>query len=264
MGRVTSRDGTSIAYERDGRGPAVVLVGGAMDDGAENAPLVPRLAERFTVYNYARRGRGGSGDTPPYAVRREIEDLAAVIGEAGGSAHVYGVSSGGALTLEAAAAGAAIGRLAVYEVPYNLDEDGPHWNRRDAEQVERLLADGRRDDVIELFMRTVGSSEQDIAGAKASPFWRALRELAHTLAYDGACVGDGPPPAGRLATIILPTLVLTGSPDAHPGLPPGFMDRAADAIAASIPGARRQTLDGQGHVADPEVAAAALIPFFGS
>lgn len=103
MGHVTSKDGTSIAYERAGRGPAIVLVGGGLDDGSENAPLASALAERFTVYNYARRGRGGSGDTPPYAVSREIEDLDALIAEAGGMAHVYGVSTGGALALEAAA-----------------------------------------------------------------------------------------------------------------------------------------------------------------
>ena len=105
--RVTSNDGTTIAYDRKGSGPAVVLVGGALDDGAENASLVPALAEHFTVYNYARRGRGASGFTEPYAVEREIEDLDALIAEAGGSAHLFGASSGGALALEAAAAGSA-------------------------------------------------------------------------------------------------------------------------------------------------------------
>ena len=155
MDRVTSKDGTSIAYQHDGRGPAVILVGGAIDDGSDNAPLIPELAENFTVYNYARRGRGESGDTPPYTVEREIEDLQALIAEHGGSAHVFGASSGGGLALEAAAAGVAIDRLAVYEVPYAMAEDGPHWNRRDVPEVEELLADGRRGDVVELFMRTV-------------------------------------------------------------------------------------------------------------
>src|SRR5918994_5056994 len=123
MGRVTSNDGTSIAYDRKGTGPAVILVGGGLDDGSENAPLVPGLAEHFTVYNYARRGRGDSGDTLPYALEREIEDLEALIADAGGSAHLYGVSSGGALALEAAAAGIAVRRLAVYEVPYMTTDD---------------------------------------------------------------------------------------------------------------------------------------------
>jgi pimeloyl-ACP methyl ester carboxylesterase len=265
MDRVTSKDGTSIAYEHDGRGPAVILVGGAIDDGSENAPLIPELAENFTVYNYARRGRGESGDTPPYAVEREI-DLEALIAEAGGSAHVFGTSSGGGLALEAAAAGLAIDRLAVYEVPYTLDEDGPHWNRGDVPEVEELLAKGRRGDVVELFMRMVGSSEEDIAGARGSPFWPALEALAHTLAYDAACMGDGPPPTARLATITRPTLVATGggSPDSHAsGLPAGFMDRAADAIAASIPLAERRIIDGGGHMVDATLVAPVLERFFG-
>jgi pimeloyl-ACP methyl ester carboxylesterase len=127
---VTSKDGTSIAYEHDGRGPAVILVGGPIDDGSENAPLIPELAERFTVNNYARRGRGESGDTPPYAVEREIEDLQALITEHGGAAHVFGASSGSGLALEAAAAGVAIDRLAVYEVPYAMAEDALEPARR--------------------------------------------------------------------------------------------------------------------------------------
>jgi pimeloyl-ACP methyl ester carboxylesterase len=266
MDRVTSKDGTSIAYEHEGRGPAVILVGGAIDDGSENAPLIPELAENFTVYNYARRGRGESGDTPPYTVEREIEDLQALIAEHGGSAHVFGASSGGGLALEAAAAGVAIDRLAVYEVPYAMAEDGPHWNRRDVPEVEELLADGRRGDVVELFMRTVGSSEEDIAGARGSPFWPALQALAHTLAYDAACMGDGPPPTARLARITQPTLVATGggTPDAHAGgLPSGFMDRAADAIAASIPQAERQVIGGAGHMVDAKLVAPVLERFFG-
>ena len=266
MDRVTSKDGTSIAYEHDGRGPAVILVGGAIDDGSENAPLIPELAENFTVYNYARRGRDESGDTPPYTVGREIEDLQALIAEHGGSAHVFGASSGGGLALEAAAAGVAIDRLAVYEVPYAMAEDGPHWNRRDVPEVEELLADGRRGDVVELFMRTVGSSEEDIAGARGSPFWPALEALAHTLAYDAACMGDGPPPTARLARITQPTLVATGgaTPEAHAGgLPSGFMDRAADAIAASIPQAERQVIGGAGHMVDAKLIAPVLERFFG-
>jgi pimeloyl-ACP methyl ester carboxylesterase len=265
MDRVTSKDGTSIAYERVGNGPTVILVGGAIDDGSENAPLVPELAEHFTVVNYARRGRGESGDTLPYAVDREIEDVEALIAESGGSAQVFGASSGGALALEAAAAGLAIDRLAVYEVPYNMDDDGPHWNQGDVSKVEALLVEGRRDDVVELFMRTVGSSEEDIAGAKGSPFWPPLEGLAHTLAYDAACMGDGPLPAARLAKITQPTLVATGggTPDPHAaGLPHGFMDRAADAIAASIPLAQRQIIEGGGHMVDAKLVAPVLERFF--
>jgi pimeloyl-ACP methyl ester carboxylesterase len=268
MSRVTSKDGTSIAYDRQGGGPAVILVGGGLDDGAENAPLVPELAGRFTVYNYARRGRGDSGDTQPYALERELEDLDALIAEAGGSAHLYGVSSGGALALEAAAAGLAVDRLGVYEVPYMVADDMARRAREYAEQLGPVLAAGRRGEALELFMRLAGSSEEDIAGARSSPFWPGLEAIAHTLAYDAACIGsDGRPPTARLARIAQPTLVVTGgvSPDAQvgmAGLPPDLFDRAADAIAAAVPRAERLTLAGQGHVADPKVVARTLERFF--
>ena len=249
----TSKDGTAIAYDRAGDGPAVVLVGGGLDDGAENAPLAAELAARFDVINYARRGRGGSGDTPPYAVEREIEDLDALIAAAGGSAHVLGVSSGGALALEAAAAGSAIDRLAVYDVPYPIGRT-EEW-RRYREQLAAALAEARRGDALELFMRLAGSSEEGIAGARASDLWPGLEALAPTLAYDAACLGDGRPPAERLAAIARPTLVLTGGGD-------DFFGPAADAVAAAVPGADRATLGDQGHVADPKALAPVLTRFF--
>jgi pimeloyl-ACP methyl ester carboxylesterase len=259
--RVTSSDGTSIAYDRQGGGPAVILVGGALDDGAENAPLARVLALDLTVYNYARRGRGDSGDTPPYAVEREIEDLQALIARAGGAAHLYGVSSGGGLALQATAAGIGVDRVAVYEVPFG-------WpSKRDADELQALLADGRRGEALELFMRTAGSSERDIAGARSSPMWPDLEALAHTLAYDAACMGNGHPPSDRLAAVTRPALVLWGGADPNPhqpDLPPDFFEQAAAAIAAAIPGARRQVIQGQGHIADPKAVAPVLIRFFGS
>jgi pimeloyl-ACP methyl ester carboxylesterase len=261
MLRVTSRDGTPIAYDRQGDGPAVVLVGGALDDGSENAPLAQVLAERFTVYNYARRGRGESGDTPPYTVEREIEDIGALIGAAGGSAHLYGVSSGGALALQAAAAGVPADRLAVYEVPLGWPTPA------DAERFPALLAEGRRGDMLELFMRTAGSSDEAIAGARNSPMWPGMEALAHTLAYDAACMGNGHPPTDRFAKVTRPTLVTTGGTRADPYMPalaPDFFERGADTIAASIPGAERATFEGQGHVADPNVVAPRLGRFFGA
>jgi alpha-beta hydrolase superfamily lysophospholipase len=264
MNRVTSADGTSIAYERQGSGPAVILVGGGIDDGSENAPLATELAEHFTVYNYARRGRGGSGDTLPYSVGREIEDIEALVAEAGGSAHLYGVSSGGALVLEAAAAGIAVDRLAVYEVPYNMADDWPQRWRDYVEQLGAVLAEGRRCDALELFMRLTDSSDEDVAGARSSPYWPAMEAIAHTLAYDAACLGDGQPPTHRLARIRQPTLVATGG--AHPPRAARWvvaLDPAADAIVASVPRAQRQTLEGQSHVADPRAVVAVLAPFFG-
>lgn len=270
MNRVASKDGTPIAYHRQGSGPAVILVGGGLDDGSENAPLVPLLAEHFTVYNYARRGRGQSGDTQPYAVEREIEDIAALIAEANGSAHLYGVSSGGGLSLEAAAAGLAVDKLAVYDVPYCIAGDTPQRAREYVERLGPALAEGRRGDALELFMRLAGSSEDEIAGARNSQWWPGLKAIAHTLAYDTACMGHSyQPPTARLATITQPTLVATGevTPDAQAGmggLPADFFVQAADAIPASIPHAERQTLAGSSHVADPNTVASALERFFGS
>jgi pimeloyl-ACP methyl ester carboxylesterase len=264
MNRVRSKDGTSIAYDRDGSGPAVILVGGAFVDRSENAPLAAELAERFTVYNYDRRGRGDSGDTLPYAVEREIEDIQALIAEAGGSAHLYGISSGGALALEAAAAGVEVDKLAVYEVPYNMADDGPQRHREYVEQLEAFLAEGRRGDAAELFMRLAGASDEMIAGAKDSPMWPGLEAIAHTLAYDAACMGNNHPPAARLARITRPTLVATGggSPDSFVGGGGDFFGKAGDSIAASIPQAARQTIQGQTHMVDPKVLAPVLERFF--
>ncbi len=179
---VTSKDGTSVAYACQGSGPAVIVVGGGLDDGSENAPLATELARNFTVYNYARRGRGGSGDTLPYAVEREIEDIEALLAEASGWAHLVGVSTGGALALEAAAAGIASDKLAVYDVPYNMADDWPQRWREYTEELGQVLAEGRRGDALALFMRLAGSSDEDIAGVRNSPFWPDLEDIAHTLA----------------------------------------------------------------------------------
>jgi pimeloyl-ACP methyl ester carboxylesterase len=254
-----------FSYEPLGSGPAVILVGGAFVDRSENAPLATELAERFTVYNYDRRGRGHSGDTPPYAVQREIEDLDALIAVAGGSAHLYGISSGGALVLEAAAAGSAVDKLAVYEVPYNMADDGPQRHREYVKQLEGFLAEGRRGDAAELFMRLAGASEEMIAGARNSPMWPGLEAIAPTLAYDAACMGDNHPPTARLAQITRPTLVVTGggSPESFVGGGGDFFAQAADAIAATIPHAMRQTLAGQTHMVDPKALAPVLERFFG-
>jgi pimeloyl-ACP methyl ester carboxylesterase len=254
MAYLTSSDGTSIAYQRDGSGPAVVLIGGGLDDGSENAPLARELAKHFTVYNFARRGRGQCGDTRPYALEREIDDIAAVISEAGGSAHLFGVSSGGMFALEAAAAGLPVGRLAVYEVPYDTADDAVQRAREYREQLGAALAEDRRADAVALFMRLAGSSENDIADAMNSPYWPGLEDLANTLAYDAALYG--PPLTGRWMTIGQPTLVATtgGSND--------YFEEAADAVAASLAHAERQVIAGQGHVVDPKVMAAVLTRFF--
>ena len=262
MPQVTSKDGTPIAYDRQGAGPAVVLVGGGLVDPVtgrpgrwENAPLAAALAERFTVYNYDRRGRGDSGDTLPYAVDRELEDLRALLDEAGGSAHLYGVSSGGALALEAAAAGLPVDRLAVYEVPYFVADEALQRWRDYVERLTAALAEDRRGEAVELFMRVAGA-EDDIEQARSSPLWPGLEAVAHTLAYDAACLGDGRPPTERLAGVAQPTLVATGGGQE-------FFEQAADAIAASLPHARRLTLEGQAHLVDPKTLAPVLARCFG-
>jgi pimeloyl-ACP methyl ester carboxylesterase len=253
MPYLSSADGTSIAYQRDGSGPAVILIGGGLDDGTENAPLARELARHFTVYNFARRGRGASGDTRPYAVERELDDIAAITAEAGGSAHLFGVSSGGMFALEAAAAGLPVGRLAVYEVPYDTADDAVQRAREYREQLGAALAEDRRADAVALFMQLAGSSENNIAAAMKSPYWPGLEDLANTLAYDAALYG--PPSTDRLATITQPTLVATGGSN-------DYFEQAADAVAASLAYAERQVIAGQGHVVDPKVMAAVLTRFF--
>ncbi|WP_394835836.1 alpha/beta hydrolase [Pendulispora rubella] len=259
MSQITSKDGTPIAYECLGRGSAVVLVGGGATDRTENEPLATELAKYFRVYNYDRRGRGKSGDTLPYALEREVEDIEALIALAGGPVHLFGASSGGALVLEAAAHGIAVDKLAVYEVPYDTSHDAPRRFAEYEAKLQVLLAEGRRGDAFAEFMRLAGSSEAEISSARTLPVWPSLEALAHTLLYDAACYRN--PPGARFAAILRPTLVLTGAaePSSHDG---NFFGRAATAIVASIPHAKRQVLKGQTHVADPKVLASVLRRFF--
>jgi pimeloyl-ACP methyl ester carboxylesterase len=260
----TSRDGTVIAYEQVGTGPLVVLVGGGLTDRSENGPLVPALAEHFTVVNYDRRGRGASGDAAAYEVGREIEDIEALIAPAAATVHLYGVSSGGALALEAAAAGLPVDTVAVYEVPYNVALDWPTAWAAYLDEVERALATGDRGAAFEAFLRVTGTPPEVIAGMRSAPFWSDLEAMAPTLRYDAACLGTGQAPTDRLASIRQPVLVLTG--DERPPAAARWvlaLDDAADAIASVIPGGQRDTLVGQGHVADPAAVAARLTEFFG-
>ncbi|MEU8803302.1 alpha/beta hydrolase [Spirillospora sp. NPDC048819] len=252
----TSADGTSIAYDRTGAGPAVVLVQGAFS--TRNDPIMTGIAEalasRYTVYNYDRRGRGDSGDTAPYAVRREIEDLTAVIEAAGGEAMVFGGSSGGALALEAVAAGARITKLAVFEPPYVT---APGHSLPSAGELGALVERGLRGDAVELFL-TKGAEmpPEAVAGMKAQPFWAQIEAVAHTLAYEAAVVGAGPVPE-RLSTVSVPTLVLAGSASS------GRMRDAAQAVTERVPDARLEWLEGQAHgQVDPASMGTAVEKFF--
>jgi pimeloyl-ACP methyl ester carboxylesterase len=260
---VTSADGTRIAFERVGSGPAVILISGATADRQGNRSLAEALASELTVLNYDRRGRGGSGDTPPYALEREFEDIDALIAEAGGSAHLYGISSGGALALEAAAAGLAVDRLAVYEVPYNPSDDQP---RRQAEYVQSLERAARSGPGarMEVFLRLVGMDDDAMAATRNSDDWPRLVAVEHTLAYDAAAMGTGQPPVDRLGRITVPTLVLTGAPEGEHEISFGteLFEAAARAVVAAMPSAEHRRLPGQTHMVDPQALAPVLAAFY--
>jgi pimeloyl-ACP methyl ester carboxylesterase len=255
--KTISRDGTELAYARAGQGPAVILVSGAMSTGGTVAPLAGLLADRFTVLCYDRRGRGESGDTAPYAVQREVEDLAALIDAAGGEAALYGISSGGALALRAAAAGVAVRRVAVYETPFALDAEGAKARAEYTANLTEALAQGRRGDAVELFLRLTGLAEEMIRGARQSPMWAGMEAIAPTLAYDDAVMGDGLVPRERLASIGVPVLAVAGEAS------PPWLREAVRAVAEAVPDGRYRTLEGQTHMVDPNVLAPVLAEFFG-
>ena len=268
MSTAKSKDGTSIAYEAIGQGPAVILVDGALGFRAfGSAPEVAKLlAPAFTVYTYDRRGRGESGATGPVTsdhetVAREVEDIEALIDAAGGSAYVYGISSGGALALEAAIGlPGKVTKLAVYEIPYDESEAGMAAWRTYRAQLAESLAAGRRGDAVEHFMRLVGASDDGVAGMRQSPVWPTFEAVAPTLAYDAADLGaDRTVPVARAATVTAPALVMDGGASLE--LMP-FMRATAESLAAAMPHAQRQTLEGQSHQVDSTVLAPALAAFF--
>jgi hypothetical protein len=260
-GTVISKDGTAIAFDRSGQGPAVLLVGGALGDRSASEPLAALLAKHFTVFNYDRRGRGESSDTPPYAVEREIEDLDALINAGGGSAFVLGGSSGAVLALEAAAHGLAITRLALYEPPFIVDESRPPLPEDYVPQLNKMVASGKRGDAVAFFMtRAVGMPAEAIVPMRQTPFWPTLEAAAHTLAYDGTIMGETmsghPLPRGRWGSVTVPTLVMDG------GASPAWMRNAVQALVDALPSAQRVTLEDQTHVVSPEALAPVLIAFF--
>ncbi|MEU3261666.1 alpha/beta hydrolase [Streptomyces albidoflavus] len=254
MDTVVSRDGTPIVHETRGSGPALVLVGGAMTTREHAARLAGLLADSFTVVTYDRRGRGRSGDTRPYAVRREVEDLAEVIRAVGGPAALYGVSSGAALALHAAV-GPAVSRVALYEPPFTVGGADPSRREAYRSRLVALLAADDRGGAVELFMTHIGLPPELIAGARQSPAWPGLEAVAPTLAYDDALLGDGAPPLDRLALVSVPALVMAGSAS------PPAMTEAARAVAEALPDGTYRELDGQSHDVAPEVVAAALREF---
>ncbi len=261
MNNVSSKDGTTIAFDRSGEGPALILVDGALCSRTFGpmGPLAALLAPHFTVYAYDRRGRGDSGDTAPFAVEREVEDIEALIAEAGGSAFVYGISSGAALAFEAARQlPTTITKLALYEPPFTLDADGIRRFKEYRTQLDELLAAGRGGDAIELFMRLVGAGDEGVAGMRQAPVWPVFEGVAPTLAYDAAALGDSSVPTERAASVTMPTLVMAG------GATFPFIQQAAKALAAALPHAHHRTLEGQTHEVAAEALAPVLVEFFAS
>lgn len=257
MSTITSADGTTIAYERTGSGPPLILVDGAMCYRAAGPmrPLAAVLRDRFTVYTYDRRGRGESADTLPYAVAREVEDLQALVAQAGGQACVYAISSGAALTLRTAAATPGITRLALYEPPFLAEvEDGARADEYTG-RLHALLGAGRRGDAVALFMAHVGLPSQAIDGIRSQPGWAMLEAIAPTLAYDDTVLAGGRLPRDLAARITAPTLLLAG------GASPQPLQQAAKATAEALPAAEHRTLDGQTHDVDPHALAPVLFEF---
>ena len=250
METVHSVDRTPIAFDRLGAGPPLVLVSGASTGRAVHAELAALLSAEFTVLNYDRRGRGDSGDTPPYTVHREIEDLAAVLEAAGGSAAVFGNSSGAVLALRGAAE-LPITRLALWDPPIMLDPEAPGRHERYLAQLRDMLAADRRGDAMALFLTTVGLPEPVIGGMRHAPMWADLEAIAPTLVYDALVMGDSTLPTD-LDTITVPTLVLTGSESGS------WARTAADALTTALPTGVHRILEGQNHAVAWDVLAAAL------
>jgi pimeloyl-ACP methyl ester carboxylesterase len=253
MEKVISADGTAIAYDKLGKGPAVVLVDGALCERAQGPmpELAKELAAQFTVYNYDRRGRGESGDAQTYEVERELEDLAAVIEAAGGSAYVYGSSSGAALALRAAAAGVAIEKLVAFEPPFVVDDSRPPIPRTWVADL-RALEPGA---AVKYFMtKGVGLPGYMVALMKLMPAWKGLKALARTLPYDATVVGENgfgaPLDPSQWSTIDQPVLVVNG------GKSPAWMKTSTRALAGVVPGAEHTEVPGQMHI----IKAAAIAP----
>jgi len=262
VGKVFSKDGTPIAFDRIGNGPPVILIDGALCHRGmgPSGQLAKLLAQHFTVFTYDRRGRGDSGDTAPYAVEREVDDIAALLSEAGGAAFVWGMSSGAVLALEAANRLSGIKKLALFEAPFIVDDTRP-TTEDDWDRISAAVAADRRSDAIKLFLKLVG-----VPGLVRAlmplvmPMWSKLKAVAHTLPYDGAIVRDNQKgkalPANQWASVRVPALVMDG------GKSPAWMRCANRALAKELPIAQYCTLEGQTHMLKPKAHAPMLVEFF--
>lgn len=256
MMTAVSADGTVIAFDRFGDGPPVIMAAGAFNTRATTEPLARALEQRFTVLNYDRRGRGDSGDTAPYSVEREVEDIAALISAAGESASVFGYSSGAILALRAAASGLAITHLVLYEPPFRADDSYPGPPSDLIGQLTELVSAGRRGDAVELYQtKAIGIPEDVVAQMRHAPFRPGLEAIAHTLVYDATICGDMSLSAELTASVVTPTLVISGEQS-----PPLLRD-GARAVAEALPHGRLRVLAGQSHDISPEATAPVVAEF---
>ncbi len=261
LSKVRSKDGTPIAFERSGQGPVVILVDGATCARADGSKpeLVKLLEPHFSVIIYDRRGRGDSGDTLPYALEREIEDIEALINETGGTASLYGHSSGASLAMEAAVKlGNKVKKLAMYEAPYNDDPDAQKAWREYIKNLNAALAAGKRGEAVSLFLKLVGTPDNVIEGMRQAPFWPGMEAIAPTLAYDhgGAMSKEGTVPTERASQLTMPVLVMYGEAS-YP-----FMAVTARTLRQAMPQAKLLGLKDQTHDVKPEALAPALVAFF--
>lgn len=263
---VTSKDGTTIAFDKTGHGPALILVGGSFEQRAmhsETSQLAahPSLSEHFTVFHYDRRGRGNSTDTQPYAVAREVEDIEALINEAGGSVFLSGISSGAILAMEAAInLGSKVKKLAMYEPPYNYsDGDTEQALKRFKKHFSDALAEGRRGDAVAHFLAMLGLPAEQLDEMRQLPMWPMWESIAPTFGYEAALMGDDASvPTERAALIAVPTLIIDGSASSS------SMRTAANTLANAIRKAQRLTLEGQTHQVSADALAPVLVQFFNS
>jgi pimeloyl-ACP methyl ester carboxylesterase len=266
MYTVTSKDGTTIAFDQSGSGSAVILVDGALGhrNPDEQDALSALLSKHFTVINYDRRGRGDSTDTAPYAPEREIEDIEALIDSVGGSASLYGISSGAVLALEAANnLGPKVQKLALYEPPFIIDDSRPPLPTDYVEQINRSSEAGRPGDAVEVFMtQAILLPSEYLEPMRQSPSWAGMESVAHTLAYDGTIVRDfmqgHPLPTDRWTSVTCPALVMSGE-NSEP-----FFHDAGQSLASLLPQATYQVVAGQDHNLDPQAIAPLLEQFFAS
>ncbi len=259
---VTSKDGTVIAYSQIGQGPALILVDGALcyRQFGPSQDLAAKLAAHFSVITYDRRGRGESGDTQPYAVEREVEDLAALLEVAGGNAYVCGQSSGAALAIEAANRLPGITKLALYEAPFVVDTTGKAITQAFLADLKEAVVQNQRSKAVKLFMKQVGTPGFMVAIMSLFPMWSKLTAVAHTLPYDISTIiayGSGKSlPSTLGSSIKAPILVMDG------GKSPTWMRHSMQALAQTLPDARYRTLAGQNHMVKAEALVPVLVEFF--